>query len=50
MSSATVEGESVDNNVRLKQAVIKTIFHNIIRHSFKFPEAWVAIQGWLIVC
>ena len=49
MSTATVEGENVDNNVQLKQAVIKTIFH-IIRHSFKFPEAWVAIQGWLIVC
>ena len=41
MSIATMEEETADVIVRLNQAV-RVIFQNIIMHSFKFPEDWVA--------
>ena len=41
MSVATMEEEIVDINVRLNKAVT-AIYQTIIRHSFEFPEAWVA--------
>ena len=41
--SIVMEGGIVDINVKLKQVVPEAaIFQNIVRHSFKFPEAWVA--------
>ena len=41
--SIVMEGEIVDINVKLKQVVPEAaIFQNIVRHSFEFPEAWVA--------
>ena len=39
--SIVMEGEIINVNVRLKQ-VMRVIFQNIVRRSFKFPEAWVA--------
>ena len=39
-----MEEEIVDFNVKLNQAACEiVIFYNIIKHSFKFPEVWVAI-------
>ena len=41
--SIVMEGEIVDINVKLKQVVPEAaIFQNMVRHSFEFPEAWVA--------
>ena len=42
VSIATMDREIVFVNVRLKLGHETVIFQNIIRHSFKFPEAWVA--------
>ena len=51
MYIATMEGEIVDVNVRLKPGHETAIFQNIVRHNFEFPEAWVPIlQNWSVVC
>ena len=43
MPIATMDGEIVDVNVRLNQAIYETvIFQNVVIHTFEFPEAWVA--------